>query len=60
MWMLFVILLQADRYIVAPQGIYPSMDSCFEAREVFIQSAPKPKINYEAVCIQADVLRNDA
>lgn len=54
MWMLFVIVLEADRYFVSPQGPYPTMEVCFEAREAVVQSAPQPKINYEAVCIQTD------
>ena len=54
MWMLFVIMLEADRYYVAPQGPFPSMEVCFEARDYFMGTAPKPKINYEAVCIQTD------
>jgi hypothetical protein len=54
MWMLFVIMLEADRYYVAPQGPFPSMETCFEARDYFMDTAPKPKINYEAVCIQTD------
>lgn len=58
MWVLFVILLEADRYIVAPRGIFPTMDDCFEARESVVQSAPQPKINYEAICIQTDKLGN--
>ena len=58
MWVLFVILLEADRYMVAPRGIFPTMDDCFEAREAVMQSAPQPKINYEAICIQTDKLGN--
>jgi hypothetical protein len=54
MWMLFVIMLEVDRYYVAPQGPFPSMEVCFEARDYFMDTAPKPKINYEAVCIQTD------
>ena len=54
MWMLFVIVLEADRYFVAPQGPFESMEDCFKAREAVMQSAPQPKINYEAVCIQTD------
>jgi len=54
MWMLFLIILEADRYIVSPQGPFITMDQCFEAREYVVQSAPQPKINYEAVCIQTD------
>ena len=58
MWVLFVILLEADRYMVAPQGIFPTMDDCFAARQTVMQSAPQPKINYEAICIQTDKLGN--
>jgi hypothetical protein len=54
MWMLFVIVLQADSYMVAPQGPFATMDECFKARQYVIQTAPKPKINYEAVCIRTD------
>lgn len=53
-WVLFVILLDADRYYVSPNGFYSTMDKCFEAREVFMETAPQPKINYEAVCIQTN------
>lgn len=34
------------------------MDECFEAREYFMATAPQPKINYEAICIQTDVTGN--
>lgn len=54
MWILFVIFLEADRYMVSPQGVYPMMDDCFEARDFFMATAPKPKINYEAICVQTD------
>lgn len=55
MWLLFAILIQTDGYAVFPQGPFMTMDDCFEAREVFINTAPKPKINYEAVCVQTNV-----
>lgn len=55
MWLLFAILIQSDGYAVFPQGPFMTMDDCFEAREHFINTAPKPKMNYEAVCIQTDV-----
>jgi hypothetical protein len=57
MWMLFVIVLEADRYFVSPQGPFPTMEVCFEAREIVLQTAPQPKINYEAVCVQTDKMR---
>ena len=55
MWLLFAILIQTDGYAVFPQGPFMTMNDCFEAREVFINTAPQPKINYEAVCVQTDV-----
>lgn len=53
-WVLFVIMLEADRYYVSPTGMHQSMEECFAARDYFLATAPKPKINYEAVCIQSD------
>ena len=54
MWMLFAIIITAEGYGTMPQGPFATMDECFEAREYFISTAPKPKINYEAICIQTD------
>ena len=51
-WVLFVLLLEAERYYVMPQGHYMTMEECFEAREAVMQSAPQPKMNYDAICIQ--------
>ena len=53
-WILFIIMLDSDRYYVQPNSFYSTMDKCFEARGAFMATAPKPKINYEAVCIQTD------
>ncbi len=58
MWLLFAILIQGDGYAVYPQGPFATMDQCFEAREYFMATAPQPKINYEAICIQTDVVGN--
>ena len=52
--MLFVIVLEADRYFVAPRGPFESMEVCFEERESILNTFPEPKINYEAVCIRTD------
>jgi len=54
MWMLFVIVLEANAYFVAPKGPFMGMEECFEARERSLATFPKPKINYEAICIQTD------
>ncbi len=54
MWMLFVLVLEADRYYVAPRGPFESMEVCFEERESILSTFPEPKINYEAVCIRTD------
>jgi hypothetical protein len=53
-WVLFVLLLEAERYYVMPQGHYMTMKECFEARENVMQSAPQPKMNYDAICIQTN------
>jgi len=53
-WVLFVLLLEAERYYVMPQGHYMTMEECFEARDVVMQSAPQPKMNYDAICIQTN------
>ena len=53
-WVLFIIVLEADRYYVQANSFYSTMDKCFEARDVFMASAPQPKINYEAVCVQTN------
>jgi hypothetical protein len=58
MWLLFAILIQTGGYAVFPQGPFMTMDDCFEAREYFMATAPQPKMNYEAVCIQTDVTGN--
>ena len=54
-WILFAILIQAEGYAVYPQGPFLTMEDCFEAREYFMATAPKPKLNYEAVCVPTDV-----
>jgi hypothetical protein len=53
-WVLFVLLLEAERYYVMPQGHYMTMEECFKAREAVMQSAPQPKMNYDAICIQTN------
>ena len=53
-WILFIIILDSTQYYVQPNSMYTSMEKCFDAREVFMATAPKPKMNYEAVCIQTD------
>ena len=54
MWMLFVILLEADRYFVSPNGVFTTEAECLTAREYFMSTAPQPQINYEAMCIKTD------
>lgn len=53
-WVLFIIILDATQYYVQPNSFYSTMDKCFEARELFMKTAPQPKMNYEAVCVQTD------
>jgi hypothetical protein len=53
-WVLFVLFLEAERYYVMPQGHYMTMNECFEARDFFIATAPQPKMNYDAICVQTN------
>lgn len=53
-WVLFIIILDATQYYVQPNSFYSTMGKCFEAREMFMKTAPQPKMNYEAVCVQTD------
>tara|TARA_R100000388_G_scaffold94316_1_gene81143 strand:- start:894 stop:1019 length:126 start_codon:yes stop_codon:yes gene_type:complete len=32
-----------------------SLEECFKARDFLMEQAPKPKVNYESVCIKTDV-----
>lgn len=54
MWILFVILIGAERYYVNPHDVYPTEMQCLEQLALFMMSGPKPKMNYEAICIQTD------
>ena len=54
MWMLFVILLETDSYMVSPNGLFTTQQECLTAREYFMSTAPQPQVNYEAVCIGTD------
>ena len=53
-WVLFVLLLESERYYVMPRGHYMTMEECFEARDFFMASAPQPKMNYDAICVQTN------
>ena len=55
MWILFVILVQPTQFSAGPVSYHTTMEECFAAREYFMETAPKPKMNYEAVCVQTDV-----
>ena len=56
-WVLFIIILDASQYYVQPNSFYSTMDKCFESRDAFMATAPQPKMNYEAVCIQTDRMK---
>jgi hypothetical protein len=55
MWALIGVVLSVQGVGVQPISLHPSMEECFSAREVVMASMPKPKINYETVCIRTDV-----
>ena len=53
-WILVAVLIINQEVKVMPVSIYTTMAKCFEGRELFLQTAPEPKLNYEAVCILTD------
>lgn len=55
-WVLVALIFTQGEFKFIGLGVYTSMNECFVARDYFIATGPKPKINYEAVCIQTDQL----
>lgn len=53
-WVLFVLLLENEKYYVMPQGQYMTMADCFLGREEFMRTAPTPKMNYDSICIKTN------
>ena len=53
-WVLVALIALDEGMQMIPSGVYPTMTKCFEARQYFMLTAPQPKINYEAVCVQTD------
>lgn len=55
MWVLVVTILQVQGITVQALNLYRSMNDCFTAREQYMLKAPKPKVNYELVCVHTDL-----
>lgn len=53
-WVLFILLIENERYFVMPQGHYLSESDCADAQVYFLATAPKPQINYGSVCVKTD------
>lgn len=54
MWVLIGVLIASQGVAVKPFGLYPTMISCFEARDEYMANMPQPKVNYELVCVKTD------
>lgn len=54
LWLLIVVIVVDGMAYMQNGGLHATIEDCFEAREVTLSTAPKPKINYEAICIQTD------
>ena len=48
--LVFISLVNMNIYS-QPLGIYSSMDDCFVAREILVESVGRPIKNYQAVCV---------
>jgi len=57
MWVLVAVLLANQGVAAQPIDIYKSMEDCFRARESVIDLMPKPKVNYELICVRTDLFK---
>ena len=55
MWALVGVIVGMFGAQAVPISLHNSMDKCFEAREDYLAQLPKPKINYEVVCVSTDL-----
>ena len=55
MWALVGVVVGMAGAQAVPVSIHATMDECFRAREVFMEELPKPKMNYEVVCVRTDL-----
>lgn len=56
MWMLVAVIMIDGQLRFMALTAHTSVAECYASREYFIATAPKPKINYEAICIKTDQL----
>ena len=55
MWALVGIVVGIAGAQAVPVSLHSTMEECFVAREVLMDELPKPKINYESVCVRTDL-----
>ena len=55
MWALVGVVVGMAGAQAVPVSIHATMEQCFTAREVFMEELPKPKMNYEVVCVRTDL-----
>ena len=55
MWALVGVVVGMAGAQAVPVSIHATMEQCFSAREVFMEELPKPKMNYEVVCVRTDL-----
>lgn len=53
-WLLVGILVKGAEVYTKPLGAFMEEGRCQEIREYVLAQAPKPSINYDAVCIKTD------
>ena len=53
-WALVAIVFSGTGIVTRPFGVFMNMDECFVARDLLIANGPKPKINYEVICVRVD------
>lgn len=50
-YILVLIALMGDTPISDKEGVYDTMNECFDAREIMVEKIGRPIIGWQAICI---------
>ena len=54
MYIMVIITIVGLSINVMGNGVYPTQKICEDRKNKFLVDAPKPKINYEVICVSSD------
>jgi hypothetical protein len=54
-WLLFVLIIEGLPHGLPPnlllEGVYDTMEECFERRQGVVRAIGEPIVNYQAICV---------